>query len=86
MALLRLVTAVKHHPIDDVFKGPETCTHINTPSNIWVSRFILQNTLYLLSVYDQTCNLISSNHIHSPNILSKDGQNDINAFFYIIMC
>lgn len=31
-----------------------------------------QNTHHLLSVYDQAFNFTISNHIHSPNILSKD--------------
>lgn len=33
------------------------------------------HTLYLLSVYDQACHITSSNHVHSPNILSKDTEN-----------
>lgn len=74
MALLHLMTAAKYKLTDDAFEGPETQPHIKSP-NLWIIYGWTQNTLHLLSVYDQACNFTSSNHIHNPNIFSTDREN-----------
>lgn len=33
---------------------------------------LLTQNIHLLSVYEQACDFTSSDHIRSPNILSKD--------------
>lgn len=75
MALLHLRTAVKYEPVNDVSEGPEMQTPQEKSSNLGIRASVYgftQNTLYLLSIYDQACHITSSNHIHSPDILSKD--------------